>query len=232
MDTGNAVAAVWDGVVPDDERERLIAAGFGTPAALGPRPCLLVVDVTLSFLGGQPGPEYPTACGPEGWRRLPAIRGVLDAARSRGIPRVLTRGSPENARFVGGAITLSQEPERATRIHEAPFPEQLRPREDEYVLSKAKASAFFGTPLLTYLHRHTVDTLIITGTTTSGCVRATVVDAASHGYRVLVVEDACFDRSAFAHAANLFDIQMKYGSVVDSAWICARLRADGSESSR
>jgi nicotinamidase-related amidase len=84
------------------------------------------------------------------------------------------------------------------------------------VVSKAKASAFFGTPLLTHLTRQRIDTLIVAGTTTSGCVRATVVDAMSHGFRVLVAEDACFDRSRFAHAANLFDIQLKYGSVIDT----------------
>lgn len=226
--------AVWEGLVPEEELRRLTAAGFGTPATLGSRPCLLVIDVTLSFLGARPGdehdPGYPTACGPEGWRRLPVIREVLDAARESGIPRVFTKGSPEDSRFIGGAITLSQDPERAVRVHSAPFPDELTPATGEYVLSKAKASAFFGTPLLTYLHRQAVDTIIVVGTTTSGCVRATVVDAASHGFHVLVVEDACFDRSAFAHAANLFDIQLKYGSVVNAAWIRERL-TDESETS-
>jgi nicotinamidase-related amidase len=112
----------------------------------------------------------------------------------------------------------------ARLVHEAPFPPQLTPRPDEYVLGKAKASAFFGTPLLAYLTKHRIDTLVVAGTTTSGCVRATVVDAASYGFRVLVAEDACFDRSAFAHAANLFDIHLKYGSVVDSAVLRDRLR--------
>jgi maleamate amidohydrolase len=224
-----ATVAPWDEFVPRAEKERLLAAGFGTAVELGRHPCLLVIDVTLSFLGRrtgqQGGPDYPTGCGPEGWARLPAIQRLLDTARESGIPRVLTRGSPEDAVFVGGAIKLSQGPDTARLVHGAPFPDELRPRAGEYVLSKAKASAFFGTPLLTYLHGQGVDTLIVAGTTTSGCVRATVVDGASHGYRVLVAEDACFDRSRFAHAANLFDIQMKYGSVVDSAWIRRELRS-------
>jgi nicotinamidase-related amidase len=211
---------VWDRYVPADELAQLRATGFGRPVEFGDRPCLIVIDVVMSFLGRRPGtdgPDYATGCGAEGWRRLPTITRLLEAARDAGLPRVLTAGSPLGAPFVGGAIKLSQDPRTALNVHAAPFPDELEPREDEYVLQKSKASAFFGTPLLTYLHRHQVDSVVLCGTTTSGCVRATAVDAASHGYPVLVVEDACFDRSNFAHAANLFDIQMKYGQVVTSA---------------
>lgn len=205
--------AVWDEFVPAGELERLRERGFSQDVEAGVQPCLLIIDVTLSFIST----DYPTGCGEVGWARLPAITALLTTARERSVPRVLTCGFADDAVFVGGAIKLSADPETARRVHEAPFPAELTPRPDEYVLKKAKASAFFGTPLLTYLHQHRVDTLIICGTTTSGCVRATAVDAASHGFRVLVPEDACFDRSPFAHAANLFDIQLKYGSVIDTA---------------
>ncbi|MET7641467.1 isochorismatase family protein [Streptomyces sp. NPDC005438] len=239
---------IWDNVVPETERERLLATGFGAGVRLGRRPCLLVVDVTLSFLGrrtaevpspdnsadDEGGEDYVTGCGPEGWRRLPAIVALLESARRAGIPRVLTRGSPEAAAVVGGAIKLSRAGELARRTHQAPFPAEIVPQPAEsvgpgepaeFVLEKTKASAFFGTPLLTYLHQHQVDSLIVVGTTTSGCVRATVVDGASYGYPVLVAEDACFDRSPFAHAANLFDIQMKYGGVTTSERLLAELSA-------
>ncbi|MBB4909517.1 isochorismatase family protein [Actinophytocola algeriensis] len=205
--------AVWDEFVPPGELARLRDRGFGGPVEFGERPALLVVDVTLSFLST----DYPTGCGQAGWDRLPAIVKLVDHARALGIPRVFTCGSAPDAVFVGGAVKLSSDPEIARRVHGAPFPAELAARDDEYVLSKAKASAFFGTPLPTYLTQRGVDTLVVCGTTTSGCVRATVVDAASYGFRVLVAEDACFDRSPFAHAANLFDIQLKYGSVVDTA---------------
>lgn len=213
--------AVWDEFVPAGELDRLRANGFGGEVELGERPCLLVIDVTLSFLDDT---RYPTGCGQPGWDRLPAVVSLLDTARELGIPRVLTCGSAPDSVFVGGAVKLSGDPDVARLVHEAPFPPQLTPRPDEYVLGKAKASAFFGTPLLAYLTKHRIDTLVVAGTTTSGCVRATVVDAASYGFRVLVAEDACFDRSAFAHAANLFDIHHKYGSVVDSAALRERLR--------
>lgn len=205
--------AVWDEFVPAGELDRLAAKGFGNEPVLGERPCLLVVDVTLSFIDT----DYPTGCGQVGWDRLPAVAKLLDTARELGLPRVLTCGSVADAVFVGGAVTLSRDPDVARLVHGAPFPPEVAPREDEYVVHKAKASAFFGTPLLTYLHQQRVDSLVVCGTTTSGCVRATVVDAASYGFPVLVAEDACFDRSPFAHAANLFDIQLKYGSVVDTA---------------
>jgi maleamate amidohydrolase len=212
---------IWDTVVPEAELRALEQSGFGSNVALGERPCLLVVDVVMSFLGRRPGDpdgeDYITGCGDVGWERLPRIVKVLEAARAAGIPRVLTKGSPDAAAVVGGAIKLSGDPERARRTHSAGFPREITPADDEFVLEKTKASAFFCTPLLTYLHQQRVDSVIVIGTTTSGCVRATVVDAASYGFPTVVVEDACFDRSAFAHAANLFDIHMKYGSVVDSA---------------
>lgn len=223
---------VWDSVVPRDELDRLLATGFGGEVRLGERPCLLVVDVTMSFLGRRPGdtegPDYATGCGPEGWRRMPAILAVLEAARAAGIPRVLTCGSPEPSVLIGGAIKLTDGGEKARRIHAAPFPEEIQAEAGELVLEKTKASAFFGTPLLTFLHQRGVDSLIVIGTTTSGCVRATVVDGASHGYPVLVAEDACFDRSPFAHASNLFDIQMKYGTVLTSEELIGALREPSS----
>lgn len=220
----------WEQWVPIAERERLLAAGFGTSVSMGARPCLLVIDVTLAFLGDRTpaGDTYPTACGEQGWRTLPVILELLGLARRAGIPRVLSTGSAADAGFVGGAIKLSSDPRHAALVHGAPFPAEIDPQADEYVLAKAKASAFFGTPLLSYLHRNAVDTLIVAGATTSGCVRATVVDGASHGYPVFVAEDACFDRSPFAHASNLFDIQMKYGSVVDTEWLGPRLDEMGN----
>lgn len=209
---------VWESVVPAEELRRLSARGFGGVTALGERPALLIIDVVMSFLGRRPGDEsgedYATGCGPAGWEALPRIVELIEAARRAGIDRVFTVGSPDAAAVVGGAIKLSRDPETARRTHAAPFPEEIAPRPDEFVLAKTKASGFFSTPLLTYLHQRRVDSLIVVGTTTSGCVRATVVDGASYGFPVIVAEDACFDRSDFAHAANLFDIEMKYGSVL------------------
>ena len=216
------MSRVWDRFVPAQELDRLSEGGFGRPVALGGRPCLIVVDVVVSFLGSRPGeerdtgtPEYVTACGPAGWERLPAICQVIEKCRAADVPVVFTKGSPEDTGFVGGAIKLLDDLALARHVDEAPFPSEILPAADEYVLTKTRASAFFHTSLELYLRRERIDSLIVVGTTTSGCVRATAVDGSSYGYPVLVVEDACFDRSEFAHASNLFDIQMKYGEVVD-----------------
>ena len=90
----------------------------------------------------------------------------------------------------------------------------IRPRKDEYVVHKARASAFFGTHLITYLTRKNVDSLIITGCTTSGCVRSTVIDGFSSGFPVFVVEEGVFDRSQFSHLVNLYEMNSKYATVV------------------
>jgi nicotinamidase-related amidase len=228
------VTAVWETVVPADELDMLAARGYGSDVTLGDRPCLIVVDVVMSFLGRRPGDvdgtDYVTGCGAAGWDRLPRIVEVLEDARAAGIPRVLTKGSPEAAAAVGGAVKLSGDPDMARRTHSAGFPQEIVPGQDEFVLEKTKASAFFSTPLLTWLHQRQIDSLVIVGATTSGCVRATTVDASSYGFPTVVVEDACFDRSEFAHAANLFDIQMKYGSVVTTAEAVSLLQGVGTRS--
>src|SRR5690606_23231200 len=209
----------WYEAVPEEELARLRKAGFGSPGAQGSRPCLIIIDVLLSFLGARPGEDpgeqhYSAGCEPFGWGTLPRIREVLHAARGAGIPRVFCKGWPEAATVVGGSVKLTHERSEAARTHSADFPAELRPQPDEFVLQKTKASALFQTPLLTFMHQNRVDSVILTGATTSGCVRATAVDAASYGFGVTVVEDACFDRSEYTHASNLFDIQMKYGDVV------------------
>ena len=97
------------------------------------------------------------------------------------------------------------------------IPEVIKPRQGEYVMRKARASAFFGTHLITYLIRKKVDSLLITGTTTSGCVRATSLDAFSFGLPAFLVEDCIFDRSRLSHLVNLYEMNSKYGTVISLA---------------
>jgi nicotinamidase-related amidase len=105
------------------------------------------------------------------------------------------------------------------------IPDLIRPRPGEVVIQKTKPSAFFGTPLASYLTGLGVDTVLVTGTTTSGCVRATVVDAFSNNFRTLVVEEAVFDRGDLPHKANLFDMHSKYADVITVDEAKAYLRA-------
>lgn len=222
------MSPVWQHIVPAEELTYLHDRGFGAAQGVGDRLCLVVIDVTESFLGARPGAavdESPMACGDSGWAALPRINELIDAARSAQVPVVFTKGDPVDKRFCGGSVKRTRDAATARAVHEAPFPAELMPRDDEYILSKPKASAFFGTPLISYLTSERVDTIVLCGTTTSGCVRATAVDAASLNLRVLVAEDACFDRSEFAHAANLFDIQMKYGDVQSTSEVASVLTA-------
>ena len=94
------------------------------------------------------------------------------------------------------------------------FPEMIKPRANEFIVRKARASAFFGTHLITYLVRKNIDCLLVAGTSTCGCVRGTVLDGYSFGYPVFVVEECVFDRSRTSHLVNLFEMNAKYASVI------------------
>lgn len=212
-------ARPWEGLVPAEELAQLAASGFGELQGMGRWPCLVVIDVVMSFLGprdGRAAAAAPMGCGEMGWRVLPTIVRLIEEFRRAGRPVVFTKGDPEDKAFCGGSVKRTGDARVARAVHEAPFPPEIVPSPDEYVLAKPKASAFFGTPMVPYLVRNGIDTVVLAGTTTSGCVRSTAVDAASNNFRVVVAADACFDRSAFAHAANLFDIHMKYGDVVSA----------------
>lgn len=226
-----STARPWDGLVPQEEITRLKAAGFGERQGMGTSPCLVVVDVVMSFLGPRSGSDEPLSsmgCGDMGWTALPTIMDLVHGFRAARLPVVFTKGDPQDKAFCGGSVKRTRDAAAARAVHEAPFPDEIVPADDEYVLSKPKASAFFGTPLVPYLVREGIDTLVLAGTTTSGCVRATAVDASANNFRVIVAHDACFDRSAFAHSANLFDIQMKYGDVVTAAEALVMLPASAS----
>ena len=211
----------WEAIVPEADRAVYAKAGLGRRRPFGKRPALLVADVVESWIGSKPMDvadaidEYKTACGQSAWEALPRIRQLLDACRRLELPIVFTKGEPAEKVLLGNATKrVLDSAEEARRIHSAPFPEIVRPLPGEYQLTKARASAFFGTALPTYLIQRGVDTLIVVGTATSGCVRATVLDGHSYGFTVFVVEECVFDRSQFLHAVNLFEMDAKYADVV------------------
>lgn len=220
-------------VVPEAEQALYRKSGFGQRQPFGNRPALIVIDVTLSFTGSKPQPvadairEYPTACGEVAWDALPRIARLLELFRARSWPVVFTRNDSLDQTFAGSA-TKRVRPRPAPPSSQE-FPAEIAPLKNEWVLEKAKASCFFATPLTSYLQMQKVDTLVVCGVSTSGCVRASVVDACSHGYTTYVIDDACFDRSYFAHCANLFDITAKYASVVSLAEFEALCLSHGSE---
>jgi len=207
----------WMKLIPPEDLRNYGRGGFMAGMTPGQRAALIVVDATMGFCGAegltleQAIAQYPTACGPASWTAMPRVAGLIGVFREAGLPIVYTLADLHDAQWTGNA-TKSGATLRRPGFND--FPPAIAPRAGEWILSKERASAFFHTPLTIYLTRQGVDTLVFCGVSTSGCVRASVVDGFSHGYRTFVVDECCFDRSEFAHAANLFDMHAKYAAVI------------------
>ncbi|MDQ0933884.1 isochorismatase family protein [Streptomyces turgidiscabies] len=188
--------------------ERAGLAGRLTPGAA---PALLLVDPARAYVD----PACPLYAGAGAEGAAEAMRGLLGVARRAKIPVIVTRVTlrPDGA---DGGLFYRKVPSLRAFVEGSPyaeFIEGLAPAADELTVTKQYPSAFFGTALSPYLTSHGIDTLLIAGLTTSGCVRATALDAMQHGYVPVVVEEAVGDRDAGVHAANLFDIRHKIGEV-------------------
>lgn len=205
----------------------------------GIRPAVICVDIVRSFVGEPDASledaivRWPLACGPAAFESLPHIARLLDAARSsrngQGIPVVHVRPGVENAQFFGETVKGELIEFTNGRPGAVDFPAEAAPVEGELVLHKPKASAFFDTPLGNHLRAIGVDSVLIAGTTTCGCVRATVVDAFSWGFPTFVVEEATFDRSQLSAAVSLFEMNAKYADVItcdDAVGWLSQLPAD------
>lgn len=201
-------------IIPPDERARYAKGNMGKRVGFGARPAVLVVDMTRAFTEDR----FPLGCSAAGAPCARAIRQLLDAARPLGLPVVYSRydafaADAEWGRWLDKGT--GAEPSSLMRGPEAhEIADVLKPEPSDIVVTKTKPSAFFGTPLASMLTYLAVDTVIVTGMVTSGCVRATVIDAFSHNYRVIVPLECVADRSETSHQVNLFDIDMKYGDVV------------------
>lgn len=195
-----------------DARAFLERKGFGRSIVPGMRPAVIVIDLSKAFTD----PDSPV--GTDLDEVVGNTRRVLDAARRRGVPIFFFRIAYRRDLSDGGIFCLKQPALAAlTEGSEAvEIDERLAPGPDEPVITKKASSPFFGTNLAPMLIGLGVDTLILTGVSTSGCVRAAAVDGYSYGYRLLVPRDCVGDRTPEAHEANLFDIQVKMGEVVDA----------------
>ena len=215
----------WRGAIPDDDLAVLGATGPRARLPISGRVALLVVDVTYNFTGDK-GDEhlasiakFSASCGPYAWRAIPHIARLLAAARAASIPTIFSRAVSDASPLSGHAWSRTRElrPLRGrteeSRKRGNDFPPEIAPLPSELVIEKTKASAFFGTPLEAHLNDLGIDHVVIAGCTTSGCVRATVLDANYRNYGVTVVEEAVFDRYRSSHIVNLFDIDQKYATV-------------------
>ncbi len=185
--------------------------GFGGRQGAGERPAVVVVDLIEGFTNPASKLHCDTDAAVEATRRL------LDAARAAGSAVLFTTVCYADDDLDRAAHFIAKAPALATLTPDSPWVEvdaRLARRPDEPVLAKLFASAFFGTDLDERLRAGGCDTLVVTGASTSGCVRATAVDALQYGYRVLVPREAVADRADEAHEASLRDIDAKYGDVV------------------
>lgn len=195
-------------------------AGYGLIPQLGRHPALIVVDVTYEFCGREPAttpgvdPRHPKSAGPSAWRAIQRLQTLIPAAREAGVPIVYSRNRRRTHPVeIGGwrrKTSPQAEPEDLEIVSE------VSPTSQDLVVEKTKPSAFFGTPLSSWLTELGIDTALVAGGTTSGCVRATVTDAFSHNLRTFVVHDAVFDRHDLSHQVNLFEMQQKYAGLIDA----------------
>jgi nicotinamidase-related amidase len=219
----------WAGVIgPEDERVYELA-GFGGPSGFGERPALLVIDVQYRTLGDSPKPfeeavkDYPTAGGEVAWAALPQIERLVATFRELDLPILYPHVAPK-LEFDRG--TLGAKVPSILTVAERGYviPDSIAPRPQDVLLPKRHPSAFFGTPLASYLIERGADTLVVTGTSTSGCIRASVVDGFAYNFRVVVPHDAVWDRTPTVHKVNLFDMAQKYADVTSTDELDAELR--------
>ena len=219
---------IWDKFLTERDKAVFEASGYGVQGGFGERPALLVVDVNYNFTGDRPEPildsirRWPNSCGEEGWATIPTMQELLGVARKKGLPVIYTTGDVRPDGWDRGSWawknsrTSKPAPARESNLDGNEILAEIAPEPQDIVIRKLKPSGFFGTNLESFLTLLAADSVVIVGTTTSGCVRATAIDAFSNNYRVAVVEDACFDRSQASHAINLCDLNAKYADVVSS----------------
>jgi nicotinamidase-related amidase len=211
-------------VITDGDLAMYRKANFGHPIGWGRKIAIIVVDMTRAFVEDR----FLLGSAKMGQVALGEIARLLEAARPIGIPVFFTRMVPfqnrtEAGRWYDSCPGIFGRPDHPPSIESAEIPPEIAPSLEETVIVKGKPSAFFGTPLHSMLTFHNVDTLIITGMVTSGCVRATVDDAFSYDYRVIIPEECVADRAEVPHQVNLFDMDMISADVLPLAQVLRHL---------
>lgn len=206
----------WKDVVNEETLE--VYKPYRRKTYIGGRPAVLGIDLYNRAFEGGPLPvhevvkKFPSSCGVYACEAVRPIQELLAMSRSKGIPIIYT--TAETRKEVDP--TRVRATKRQSTIEEGGYEirEEFKPEPTDLIIYKERASAFFGTPLVAHLVQHSIDSLIVCGESTSGCVRASVVDAYSYGFHTVVVEECCFDRSLLSHKINLFDLHHKYADVM------------------
>jgi nicotinamidase-related amidase len=218
---------IWDKFLTERDKEVFASGGFGATAGFGDKPALIVIDVSYNFCGDRREPilesikRFHNSCGEDAWDALPHIRKLIDKCHDKGVPVIYTTGEfRDDGWDAGGWAWKNSRTEEDTAPPSGfnrdgnDIMDEIAPGPKDIVIRKLKPSAFNGTSLMGFLNDLGADSLIVTGTTTSGCVRASVIDAFSLNIRCSLVEEGCFDRAQASHAINLCDMHAKYADVV------------------
>lgn len=220
---------IWNKFLTERDKQVFEISGYGARGGFGKRPALLVIDVNYAFCGDKPEPilesikKWRNSCGEDAWPGVAAIKSLIEKCHQKGLPVIYTTGIRREDNWDSGSWSWknSRGSERPTvavsNVDGNKIVDEIAPGPKDIVIYKQKPSGFFGTNLASYLQLLGADSVIVTGTTTSGCVRATVLDAFSLNFRVALAEEGCFDRSQASHAINLCDMNAKYADVVKSA---------------
>jgi nicotinamidase-related amidase len=218
----------WKDVVTPDILE--VYEYYQRKITFGPNPALLAIDLyECVYAGGPKSPQelaktHPNSCGEYAYAAIEPTKQLFAAARAAGLPIFYSTGDTRAAsrpNFVA-ATKRNRGPVNPNDYAIRP---EFKPQAGDVVITKQRASVFYGTPLSAHLTQLGIQTLVICGESTSGCVRATAVDAYSQGYQVVVVEECCFDRSLLSHKVNLFDMHHKYVDVMHIGEVRAHLES-------
>ena len=214
----NEIKHIWEDVI--DDEIRAIAGNYAARMGLKDRPALICVDNYNAVFGDRSEPvlegmeRFPSSCGLAAWNAIQPTKRLMAAARAAGIPVVHTTSIIELPDAVQRAQTTKRSNVGQDRAWDYSHFADLAPLPGEIVINKLRATAFYGTPLTAYLTELGINTVVICGKSTSGCVRATAVDAYNAGYKVAVVEECVFDRNWLSHKVRLFDLNCKYADVM------------------
>jgi maleamate amidohydrolase len=222
----------WRDVIPDEDYEIYKESGFkgvqGVRLGLGERPALIIIDIQHRTVGlDKPTLEsirhsgFPTSCGDVAWAAVRATARLLKVARAASVPvfyAIIERNGAVDAGLFSKKLSgITSDPIHRPGNRGTEIPEEIAPVHGDFIISKRQSSAFFGTSLVTQLNMLRADSLIITGCSTSGCVRATACDAFSYAIPATVVEECVYDRSQLSHKVSLFEIGAKYADVMTLA---------------
>ena len=223
---------IWDKFLTERDKAVFAQGGFGARQGFGKRPALLVIDVNWAFCGEKPEPilesikKWRNSCGEDSWVALDHIKALIDKAHEKGLPVIYTTGIRRADNWDNGSWSWKnnrsgEAKATVTNRDGNEIVDMIAPEPQDVVIYKQKPSGFFGTDMASFLTLFGADSVIVTGTTTSGCVRATVLDAFSLNYRITLSEEGCFDRSQASNAINLCDMHAKYGDVLKTKDIVA-----------